>query len=186
MTLQVHLLQGSYHCLDMTLAQQLPSLWTNSNLVPRALGKQIPLYTHYHFMDCQNMKVRVGHQRCSVGKIVLRNFTKFKGKHLCQSLFFNKVARLRPATLLEKIPRHRCQVCSFIKKETLTQVFSSDFCKISKNTFFIEHLCTTASVCIFNLPLIFSVLIENEMSSFSLFSSSSLRKEWKYYNLATI
>ena len=28
-------------------------------------------------------------------KGVLRNFTKFKGKHLCQSLFFNKVAGLR-------------------------------------------------------------------------------------------
>ena len=25
-------------------------------------------------------------------KGVLRNFTKFTGKHLCQSLFFNKVA----------------------------------------------------------------------------------------------
>ena len=31
-------------------------------------------------------------QRCSVRKGVLRNFTKFTGKHLCQSLFFNKVA----------------------------------------------------------------------------------------------
>ena len=29
-------------------------------------------------------------------KVVLRNFTKFKGKHLCQSLFFNKVASFRP------------------------------------------------------------------------------------------
>ena len=28
----------------------------------------------------------------SVKKGVLRNFTKFTGKHLCQSLFFNKVA----------------------------------------------------------------------------------------------
>ena len=27
-------------------------------------------------------------------KGVLRNFTKFAGKHLCQSLFFNKVAGL--------------------------------------------------------------------------------------------
>ena len=26
--------------------------------------------------------------------------------------------------------------CNFIKKETLTQVFSCEFCKISKNTFF--------------------------------------------------
>ena len=32
-------------------------------------------------------------------KGVLRNFAKFTGKHLCQSLFFNKVAGLRPATL---------------------------------------------------------------------------------------
>ena len=29
-------------------------------------------------------------------KGVLRNFVKFIGKHLCQSLFFNKVADLRP------------------------------------------------------------------------------------------
>ena len=28
-------------------------------------------------------------------KVVLRNFEKFTGKHLCQSLFFNKVAGLR-------------------------------------------------------------------------------------------
>ena len=27
--------------------------------------------------------------RCSMKKVVLRNFTKFTGKHLCQSLFFN-------------------------------------------------------------------------------------------------
>ena len=31
------------------------------------------------------------HQRCSVKKGALRNFAKFTGKHLCQSLFFNKV-----------------------------------------------------------------------------------------------
>ena len=35
-------------------------------------------------------------------KGVLENFAKFYGKHLCQSLFFNKVAALRPATLLKK------------------------------------------------------------------------------------
>ena len=33
--------------------------------------------------------------RCSIKKGVLRNFTKFTGKHLCQSLFLNKVAGLR-------------------------------------------------------------------------------------------
>ena len=30
--------------------------------------------------------------RCSVRKGVLRNLARFTGKHLCQSLFFNKVA----------------------------------------------------------------------------------------------
>ena len=35
-------------------------------------------------------------------KGALRNFVKFTGKHLCQSLFFDKVAGLRPATLLKK------------------------------------------------------------------------------------
>ena len=36
-----------------------------------------------------------------------RNFTKFTGKHLCQSLFFNKVACLKPATVLKKRLWHR-------------------------------------------------------------------------------
>ena len=51
---------------------------------------------------------RSSHQRCSVKKGVLRNFAKFTGKHLCQSLYFNKVAGLRPATLLKKGLLHRC------------------------------------------------------------------------------
>ena len=54
-------------------------------------------------------------------KGVLRNFAKFTGKHLCQSLFFNKFL-------------------FFIKKETLAQTFSCEFYEISKNTFFTEHL----------------------------------------------
>ena len=37
-------------------------------------------------------------------------------------------------------------VQSFIKKKTLAQVFSCEFYEISKNTFFTEHLWTTASV----------------------------------------
>ena len=38
-------------------------------------------------------------------KVVLRNFPKFTVKHLCQSLFFNKVAglRLKIYTVLVKI-----------------------------------------------------------------------------------
>ena len=67
---------------------------------------------------------------CSVRKGVLRNFTKFTGRHLRQSPFFNKAAG---------------PVCNFINKETLAQVSSCEFCEISKNTFITEHLWTTAS-----------------------------------------
>ena len=52
-------------------------------------------------------------------KDVLRNLAKVTGKHLCLSFFFNKVAG--PS--------------NFMKKETLAQVFSSEFCEISKNSF---------------------------------------------------
>ena len=55
-------------------------------------------------------------------KGVLRNFTKFTGKHLCRSLFLNKVAGLRPAFLL------------------------SEFCEISKNTFPYRTLLVAAFV----------------------------------------
>ena len=38
---------------------------------------------------------------------------------------------------------------------TLAQVFSCEFCKISKNTFFTEHLPTTTSVdkCLFQINI---------------------------------
>ena len=39
----------------------------------------------------------------------------------------------------------RPEACNFITKETLAQVFSCEFCKISKNTFLTEQLRTTAS-----------------------------------------
>ena len=55
------------------------------------------------------------HQRCSMKKGVLRNFTKFTGKHLCQRLLFNKVAGLRPATLLKMSLWHRCFPVNFVK-----------------------------------------------------------------------
>ena len=71
---------------------------------------------------------RSSHRRCSVRKSVLKNFSKFTGKQLCQSLFLIKL-----------------QACNFIKKETLARLFSREFCEISKNAFFTEHLWATAS-----------------------------------------
>ena len=54
-------------------------------------------------------------------KGVLGNFAKFTGKHLRQSLFFNK--------------------------ETLAQMFSCEFCEISKNTFSHRTPPVAASEC---------------------------------------
>ena len=45
------------------------------------------------------------------------------------------------------------KACNFIKKETLVQLFSCEFFKISKNTYFTELLLATASKIIFNYPL---------------------------------
>ena len=51
-------------------------------------------------VECQKQKLiyirdlidRNSNWKCSVRKDVLGNFAKFAGEHLCQSLFFNKVA----------------------------------------------------------------------------------------------
>ena len=51
---------------------------------------------------------RSSHWRCFVKKGVLKNFTKFTGKELCQTLYFNNVAGLFPATLLKKRLWHSC------------------------------------------------------------------------------
>ena len=55
------------------------------------------------------------HQRCSMEKGGLRNFTEFTGNHLCQSLFFNKNAGVRPTTLLKRRLWHRCFPVNFVK-----------------------------------------------------------------------
>ena len=52
-------------------------------------------------------------------KCVLKHFTKFTGKHPFRNFLFSYSSRP--------------EVCSFIKKETLTQVFSSWFRKIFKS-----------------------------------------------------
>ena len=70
---------------------------------------------------------------CSLRKRVLRNFAKFTGKSLCQSLFLNKVAGLRPATLLKKSLWHRCfpvNFAKFIRTSFLQNTLGGCFCLI--------------------------------------------------------
>ena len=81
----------------------------------------------YHSWDRQKLRIKFNFGVYDKEKLpvagALRNFVKFTGKQLCQSLFLDKVAGLRP------------EAYNFIKKETLAQVLSCEFCEISKNTF---------------------------------------------------
>ena len=65
-------------------------------------------------------------------KTVLKTFTKFPGKQLCRSLFFNEVASWK------------LKACSFIKNDAPGQAFSYDFCDTFKNAYF-ETFQTTTS-----------------------------------------
>ena len=58
-------------------------------------------------------------RRCNIKKVFLIFFLKFAGKYV--SLFFNKVAGAAR---------------NFVKEDALAQVFSCEFWKIFKNTFF--------------------------------------------------
>ena len=66
------------------------------------------------------------HREVFCKKVVLRNFAKLTGKHLCQRLFFNKIAGLKSATLFKKRLWHRC--------------FLVNFAKSLRTPFFTEHL----------------------------------------------
>ena len=93
---------------------------------------------------------RSSQRMCSIDKSVFKTFTKFKGKHLCQSLFFNKVAGLRPAKSLW----HRCFPVNFVKV-------------LAKNTYFTEHLRANASYhfCKYTLSKIFQSKFYQKISA---------------------
>ena len=90
--------------------------------------------------------------------------------------------------------------CSFIKKETLEQVFSCEFSEIFKNTFCTEHLFTTSlEDCFWNFKHWISIRLAQlniqieTFKTFEIFKNSSndclewSNKDWKalYKNLLT-
>ena len=91
----------------------------------------------------KSLHSRTSHQRCSIEKAVLKNFSIFTGKHLCWSFFLIQLQAWRPAILL---------------KETPTQVFSCEFCEI-----FILRTHILRKICE-ELPLEFLLLTINVSS----------------------
>ena len=64
------------------------------------------------------------------------NFTKFTGKHLCQNLFFNKVAGLSPKNTFSyrtppvaapKLYKHRLKDLRSLQRYSLTQARNSPY-----------------------------------------------------------
>ena len=131
-------------CASTKLSHQKIKLW---------YFMQWNLHSEGHW---QEFFSRSSHGRCSVKNVFLeihKNSQNSQEKHLslCQSLFLNNVAGLRPETLLKKRLWRRC--------------FSCEFCEISKNIFFYR---TPPQDCFFFYPMLFHW-------SFTL-SSENIRK----------
>ena len=87
---------------------------------------------------------------------------------MCQSLYFNKVAGL---------------TCNFIKIETLAQVFSCEFSKISKNNIFTEYVWATASITHTQDEYILIVFFYFQVAS-NCANSSKQEVKHSHYNLS--
>ena len=75
---------------------------------------------------CQSRSLQADVCRCFSKQLFLKT-EQYSQENTCVGIsLFGKVAGL--------------QSCNFVKKETLAQMFSCEFCKISKNTFFKEHV----------------------------------------------
>ena len=78
-----------YHLKDILFLWIVFSLWRLMKLI----------FSNFFPINRSNILYslfRSNYQRCSLRKGIPRNFTEFAGKHLCQSLFLNKVVGLRP------------------------------------------------------------------------------------------
>ena len=116
-------------CTRVSLLKILKEIFKNSFLQSISSGCFCHLFQCSHFFQCWMLKSLEENDRSSLPEVlfyekgVLQNIEKFTGKQLSQCLFLNKV-----------------EACDFIKKETLAQVFSCEFCEIFKKTFFMENL----------------------------------------------
>ena len=114
----------------LTLKILLGNTWRNSGSIKQQgpVYHNLNIHSRYDFIHITcflsmlpitsifySIADRSRYRRCSVKKGVLRNFLKFTGKHLRQRLVFNKVAGLRPATLLKKSFWHGCFPVNFAK-----------------------------------------------------------------------
>ena len=98
----------AYKCLRMKGLLEVKQKFLNNQETYYCLPTQYKPPNYIHF-------TRSNYAKVFSEKGVLKKFAKFTGKHLCWSLFFNKVPSLRSATLLKKRLQHRCLPGNFVK-----------------------------------------------------------------------
>ena len=109
------------NCLKVPFFTHLTLSWKNLQLWKLWEKKSFVNNGSFFFRNSKLRNVmapsinRSSHRRCSVRKVVLRNFAKFTGKYMYHSLSFNKVSGPRPATLIKKRLWHRCFPVNFAK-----------------------------------------------------------------------
>ena len=87
----------------------------------------------------------------------ITNFSVFNSDSYCSQkqppeVFCNKGAlrnsQEKTCVRVSFLIKLQAEVSNFIKKETLGRMFFCEFCEISKNTFFKEHLRTTVFIVV--------------------------------------
>ena len=81
----------------------------------RQVSKSFCTAQHFFFDKFESLHIRSSRPQVFCKEGVLENFAKVIGKHLRQSLLFNKVAGLSPAILLKKRLWHRFFPVKFAK-----------------------------------------------------------------------
>ena len=95
----------------------------------------------------EKLHIQNSHPECSFNKMFLK-ISQILQENTCAAISF-----------LQEL------ASNFVKKETPAQLFSSEFCKMFKNTLFTEHFRTTASGYRNNMPRGFKTKCEKNESN---------------------
>ena len=95
------------------------------------------------------MEEYIDSKLCSIFQVkpVAKNITMGAtplGAISCTGCLFVYLIKFCTSGIIFYALREEPEFCNFIIKETLAQVFPCEFCEISKNTFFTEHIWATA------------------------------------------
>ena len=151
-----------------------------------------PIWSLEQFMLLHKIQqIKRSHQRCSIKKGGLRNFTKFTGKHLCQSLvgivLDMKLSFIdQPATLFKKRLWHRYFLVNFQKflRTPFLQNTSGRLLLSSAYSFFIVFLFLLF-FSLLSLFLLAKNYFNTTILTFSRRRPLSYRNHWTSFYMVT-